>query len=104
MLETSNTSPAALMAREPSRPALVSIPEARRQLGGIGTTSFYEAVKAHRIKLVKLGTRSLVPMAEIDRVVADLTAAADDRAEAKTRAIALAEKSVTARRSRRTDL
>ena len=47
----------------PDRPLLVSIPEARRQLGGIGKTAAYEAIRRHGIRLVKIGGRSMVPTA-----------------------------------------
>jgi len=85
----------------PANPLLLGIQEARRQLGGIGNTAFYDAVKRHSIKLVKIGSRSLVPMSEIERVVAELVTAANDRAEAQAKAVELAKKSVAARRTRR---
>jgi hypothetical protein len=88
-----------LVTSLPSGPLLVSIREARRQLGDIGTTAFYDAVKRHNIQLVKLGGRSLVPMAEIERVVAELrTKGATD---ASDKAKALAKLSIMARRARR---
>lgn len=78
---------------------LVSVPEARRQLGEIGKTCFYKLVKRHRIRLIKIGSLTRVPMAEIERVVADLiaTAAPDAITENGKR---LAVKSVAARRAR----
>ena len=81
------------------RPRLVSVPEARRQLGGIGATCFYSLVKRHGIKLVRLGGRSLVPSAEIDRVIADLIATGAPDASETARA--LAAKSVAVRQRRR---
>lgn len=80
-------------------PLLVSVREARRQLGDIGTTAFYDAVKRHGIALVRLGGRSLVPMAEIERVVAELRA--KGASDASDKAKALASRSVAARRARR---
>ena len=38
----------------------------------IGRTTFYKLVKEGRIKLVKLGRRSLVPRTERDRLLSDL--------------------------------
>lgn len=81
------------------RPLLLSIPAARHQLGGIGTTAFYEAVKRHSIELVRLGGRSLVPTSELERVVAELRARRP--AAANENAKALARRSVASRRARR---
>jgi hypothetical protein len=79
-------------------PLLVNVREARRQLGGIGSTAFYAAVKRYSIQLVKLGGRSLVPMSEMERVVARLIAEKAPDCSEKTRA--LAASSVAARRTR----
>lgn len=83
-------------------PLLVSIPETRRQLGNIGNTAFYAAVKRHNIKLVKIGSRSLVPASEIKRVVAEVIAAADITATVRGRvkAKALAARSVASRKAK----
>ena len=87
----------------PSAPLLVPIREARRQLGSIGTTAFYAAVKRHEIKLFKIGGRSVVAMTEIERVVGEIVAErpadASDKATAKAKA--LAKRSVKARKARR---
>ena len=84
----------------PDRPLLVSIPEARRQLGGIGKTAGYEVFRRHGIRLVKIGGRSMVPTAEIERVVAELMMASAER-DGTERARAMAACSVAARRKRR---
>ena len=84
----------------PDRPLLVSIPEARRQLGGIGKTAAYEAIRRHGIRLVKIGGRSMVPTAEIERVVAELMAASAE-SDGAGRARAMAARSVAVRRTRR---
>ena len=81
-------------------PILVSVTEARRHFGGIGTTAFYAAVKRHGIRLVKLGGRSLVPMAEVERIVAELISIKLP-AETIQKAKVLASQSVAARRARR---
>jgi hypothetical protein len=84
-----------------SRPILVSVPEAKRQFGGIGSTMFYGIVKRYGIKLVKLGgRRSLVPMAEIERVIAELMSA-ERSPLPEQNARDLASNSVAARRRRR---
>jgi hypothetical protein len=82
-------------------PLLISVPEARRHFGSLGTTAFYSAVKRYDIRLVKLGGRSLVPMAEIERVVAQLIA--ERSTEGGQKARVLAAQSVAARRRRRGD-
>ena len=83
----------------PDRPLLVSIPEARRQLGGIGKTAAYDLIRRHGIRLVKIGGRSMVPTAEIERVVAELMAASVKR-EGTERARFMASRSVASRRKR----
>lgn len=87
-------------SQQTDHPALLSIREARRQLGGIGSTAFYAAVKRHGIQLVKLGGRSLVPAAEINRVVSELCEAGP-ASDAREKARALAARSVASRRRRR---
>ena len=84
---------------QPDRPLLVSIPEARRQLGGIGKTAAYDVIRRHGIRLVKIGGRSMVPTAEIERVVAELMAASVKR-EGTERARFMASRSVASRRKR----
>jgi hypothetical protein len=81
-----------------SAPLLVSIREARRQLGDIGPTAFYAAVKRHKINLVRLGGRSLVPMSAIENVVAKLIA--ERPANTSDKAKVLAAMSVAARQHR----
>ncbi|NMM45956.1 helix-turn-helix domain-containing protein [Rhodospirillaceae bacterium KN72] len=55
---------------------LVSIPEARRQLGGIGNTLFYELVNNRDvpIHLVKIGRRSMVRQSDLESYIATLPA------------------------------
>ena len=77
------------------------MPEAQHQFGDIGKTAFYSAVERYDIKLVRLGGRSLVPMSDIERVVADLMADSTTAPEVGEKAEALAVKSVEARRKRR---
>lgn len=48
---------------------LHSVQEARRLLGGMGSTWFYAEVRAGRLRTIKLGTRTLVPHAELERYV-----------------------------------
>jgi hypothetical protein len=81
------------------RPILLSIREARRHFGSLGTTAFYAAVKRYDIRLIRLGGRSLVPMTEIERVVAQLIAERSDDGSQKAKV--LASQSVAARRRRR---
>jgi len=56
------------------RRALYPIPEARRLLGGISHTGFYELVKQNKLKLSKIGRRSFVSNSELNRFLDDLEA------------------------------
>ena len=56
------------------RRALYPIPEARRLLGGISHTGFNELVKQNKLKLSKIGRRSFVSNAEINRFLEELEA------------------------------
>lgn len=51
-------------------PLTISVDEALRTLS-VGRTFFYSLVKAGDIRLIKVGSRSLVPCAELSRFVAD---------------------------------
>lgn len=46
------------------------VEETRDKIGGISHTTFYELVKAGRIRTVKLGRRTFVMADEIDRFLA----------------------------------
>ena len=78
----------AIVARPESLPLLLSVPEACRQLGGIKKTAFYGSVKYHKIKIVHLGGRALIPREEIERVVRDLLEASPTDRTVKAKAIA----------------
>ena len=56
------------------RRALYPIPEVRRLLGGISHSCFYELVKQNKLKLSKIGRRSFVSNAEINRFLEELEA------------------------------
>ncbi|HEU0196489.1 MAG TPA: hypothetical protein VFQ88_04630 [Nevskiaceae bacterium] len=47
----------------------VTINEARERLGGIGRTLFFKLVNNGRLRVIKLGARTLVPESEIQRLV-----------------------------------
>ena len=55
---------------------LHSVPEALRLLGSMGRTWFYSEVGAGRIRVVKLGKRTLVPDSEVQRIIEDAEARA----------------------------
>ena len=54
--------------------ALYPVPEARRLLGGISHSCFYELVKQEQLKLSKIGRRSFVSSMEINRFLDELEA------------------------------
>ena len=89
---------AKVLSREAEAPPLaVSIPEARRQLGGVGKTAFYGLVKRHEIQIAHVGNRSVVPYAELQRVLAECLNTGGNAT--RDRAQALAARSVQARKS-----
>ncbi len=47
----------------------VPVDEARYRLGNLGKTLFYDLVKQGKIRVVKLGNRTVVPVSEIDRLL-----------------------------------
>lgn len=55
---------------------LHSIPEALSLLGSMGRTWFYAEVAAGRIRVVKLGKRSLVAASEVARIIEEAKARA----------------------------
>ncbi|QIK81749.1 helix-turn-helix domain-containing protein [Lysobacter sp. HDW10] len=55
---------------------LYDIDTARRALSGVGRTWIYEQFREGCIKPVKLGSRTLIPATEIERLVAELKVAA----------------------------
>lgn len=46
----------------------LSVREAAQYLG-IGTTSLYKLIRQGRVRIIKLGSRTIVPRAEIERVL-----------------------------------
>ena len=49
------------------QPLLVSVNEARRLLGGLGRTKFYEILNQRQLTAVKIGRRTLVRVDSIHR-------------------------------------
>ena len=49
---------------------LHSVAEARRILGSVGKTWFYSEVAARRIRIIKLGARTMVSSQELERYIA----------------------------------
>ena len=58
---------------------LYSIPEARQQLGGMGNSTFYAKIATGQIRPTKIGRRTYVSAAELERFVASLTAGGESR-------------------------
>jgi hypothetical protein len=59
-----------------ARARLLSIIEARKQLGGIGHTTLYELIKRREVVKVNLGRRSFITAESLDSYVDRLTEAA----------------------------
>ncbi|SEL39901.1 DNA binding domain-containing protein, excisionase family [Bosea lupini] len=62
---------------------LNTIEQARARLGGIGNTTVYDWIKTGRLRAIKLGARTFITDAEIDRLLADAVAAAEKTAAAR---------------------
>ena len=54
-----------------SAPLLHTVPDALRELGGIGRTKLYDLFQEKRIRPVKVGRRTLVPDSELRRFIAE---------------------------------
>ena len=56
-------------------PLMYQVPEACRHLR-VGRSLFYDLIAARRLVVVKIGTRTLVPATELNRLAAELLAEA----------------------------
>ena len=56
----------------PENRLLYPVPEARELLGDISHTKFYDLVRLGKIRLTKIGRRSFVTHAELERFVEEL--------------------------------
>lgn len=56
----------------PAPPAALSIPEAAKRLG-ISRGHVYNLIDRGEIRRVKLGRRALIPVSEIERLLADVS-------------------------------
>ena len=57
------------------------LPEAQDVLGGMGRSTIYELIKAGEIAVVKVGRRTYIAHAELERYVRALTEQQDGTAE-----------------------
>jgi hypothetical protein len=81
-------------------PFYIEHPEFRRLLGGIGKTAGYALIDRHKVKVVKVGGRSMIPFSEAERVRDELMAAAKQPNPVKGGRV-LAAASVAARKARK---
>lgn len=61
---------------ESPKPYLYDIEAARKALGGVGRTWLYEQIREGNLKPVKLGTRTMFAVEDVERLVIQLRAAA----------------------------
>jgi excisionase family DNA binding protein len=61
--------------------AAYPVSEARELLGGISRSSLYRLIAAGQIRVVKLGSRTLVPASEIERLVGGQLGGEDEATE-----------------------
>jgi excisionase family DNA binding protein len=77
-VDVDTTSPPALhgsrspAVTQPHAATLLDEPEARRELGGIGRTKYYQLITTGELRSVRIGRRRFVPAAAIDEYVARL--------------------------------
>lgn len=64
---------------------LNTIAQARARLGGIGNTTIYDWIKTGQLRAIKLGARTFIADAEIDRLLAEAATAAEEKAAAARR-------------------
>jgi hypothetical protein len=57
------------------QPLLVDTSTARQLLGGMGKTPFFSLLKEEKLKRVKIGNKTLVPLSSLQEYVARLEAA-----------------------------
>lgn len=62
---------------------LNSISEARERLGGIGVSTIYNMMREGRVRAIKLGARTFIADAEIDRILHEANQAAAEKAAAR---------------------
>ncbi|MFC5391219.1 helix-turn-helix domain-containing protein [Bosea vestrisii] len=62
---------------------LNTIADARQRLGGIGNTTIYDWIKTGRVRAIKLGARTFIADAEIDRILHEANQAAAEKAAAR---------------------
>lgn len=86
------------LAGTASPPFFIEHAEFRRMLGGVSKTTGYAIIGRHQVKLVKIGSRSMIPYSEAERVRDELMDAADFRTPAKAGRL-LAASSVAARKA-----
>jgi excisionase family DNA binding protein len=51
-------------------PLCISVPEAMRLLG-VGRTKLYELINSHRLRVVKIGRRTLISVASIRALISE---------------------------------
>jgi excisionase family DNA binding protein len=56
-------------APQAPRQRLITIAEARQELGGISPTTFYQLVKDGELRVVKIGRRTFVAVSELDKYI-----------------------------------
>ncbi len=81
-----------------SLPLLCDKSRAQAEWGNIGTTKFYELIRAHNVSLVRIGSKTAVSGEDVARVASEMIAASNPP---PIDARALAKRSVEARQARR---
>jgi len=62
---------------------LNTLEEARKRLGGVGSSTLFTWIKDGRIRALKIGSRTFITDAEINRVIHEANALAAEKADAR---------------------
>lgn len=54
-------------------PALLTVPEALKQLGGISKWSLYQLIHSRQLESIRIGRRRLIPKTAITKLIEKLT-------------------------------
>lgn len=97
---TIETRPAVAPPKATTSVALVSMSDAKKRLGNIGTTKMYADIQKYGLRIIAFGGRSMLRSDELDALIERLTAESEAGSNRhKERAKVLATKAVAARRA-----
>ena len=54
---------------ERQRPGALSVPDSQTYLGGVSKQTIYRLAAADQLRIVKIGRRSVIPVADLDAIL-----------------------------------